>query len=54
MGLAICRAIVTAHGGRIWAEARDGGGTCFKFVLPVEGLPPMVDESAEAREELDA
>jgi PAS domain S-box-containing protein len=34
MGLAINRAIVEAHGGRIRAEARDGGGTSFVVGLP--------------------
>jgi signal transduction histidine kinase len=33
MGLAIGRAIVEAHGGRLWAE--DGPGGCFRFTLPV-------------------
>lgn len=54
MGLAICRAIVTAHGGRIWAEAREGGGACFRFVLPVEGLPPAMEESTALLEEPNA
>lgn len=40
LGLAICRAIVAAHGGRIWAENRPGGGASFKFTLPIEGRPP--------------
>lgn len=35
LGLAICRAIVSAHGGRIWAENRSGGGAAFKFALPL-------------------
>ena len=34
LGLAICRAIVAAHGGRIWAENREGGGAAFHFSLP--------------------
>ncbi|HEX7380510.1 MAG TPA: sensor histidine kinase KdpD [Pirellulales bacterium] len=38
LGLAICKAIVTAHGGRIWAENRPGGGARFCFTLPIEKL----------------
>jgi len=34
MGLAISRSIIESHGGRIWATARDGGGTMFHFTLP--------------------
>jgi len=33
LGLSICRTIVEAHGGRIWVEARQGGGTIFHFTL---------------------
>jgi len=33
LGLSICRTIVEAHGGRIWAEARPGGGTIFNFTV---------------------
>jgi two-component system sensor histidine kinase KdpD len=36
LGLTICRGIVSAHGGRIWVEDRDGGGASFRFTLPVE------------------
>ena len=43
LGLAICRAIIQAHGGRIWAENRPGGGACFLFSLPLEGSPPTVE-----------
>jgi C4-dicarboxylate-specific signal transduction histidine kinase len=34
LGLAICRTVIESHGGRLWAEAREGGGACFHFRLP--------------------
>jgi signal transduction histidine kinase len=34
LGLAICREIVTAHGGRIWVEEGSGGGSRFVVILP--------------------
>ncbi|WP_321797392.1 ATP-binding protein [Caballeronia sp. J97] len=34
MGLSICRSIIEAHGGRIWAESPDEGGARLRFVLP--------------------
>lgn len=42
LGLAICRAIVEAHRGRIWAEANVRHGAVFTFTLPL-GSPPPVD-----------
>jgi two-component system sensor histidine kinase KdpD len=47
LGLTICRGIVTAHGGRIWAERRPGGGTVLRVALPITGTPPqLVTEEA--------
>jgi signal transduction histidine kinase len=34
MGLSICRSIIEAHGGRIWASHNDGPGTILQFTLP--------------------
>jgi two-component system, OmpR family, sensor histidine kinase KdpD len=45
LGLAICRGIVMAHGGRLFVENRDGGGAEFKFQLPIDGEPPALNPS---------
>ena len=37
LGLAVSRGIVEAHGGRIWYEPAPGGGSLFRFTLPVSG-----------------
>jgi PAS domain S-box-containing protein len=34
MGLSICRSIIEAHGGRLWAEANEPRGVVFQFTLP--------------------
>ena len=40
IGLSICRTIVEAHGGRIWFDARESGGTAFHFTLPTGEAKP--------------
>ena len=42
LGLAICRAIATAHGGEISVHNREGGGAVFTVRLPITGTPPTV------------
>ena len=38
LGLAICRSIIEAHDGRLWATDAPGGGTEFRFTLPAGGV----------------
>jgi two-component system sensor histidine kinase KdpD len=47
LGLSICRAIVEAHGGRIWVDNLHGTGARFVFTLPL-GSPPDYEECPEA------
>jgi two-component system sensor histidine kinase KdpD len=48
LGLTICRGIIEAHGGRIWAENHSGGGAVFRFSIPLtEEQPPMATEDTD-------
>ena len=42
LGLAVCRGLVEAHGGHIWAENREGGGAIFQFTLPLAKTRELV------------
>jgi two-component system, OmpR family, sensor histidine kinase KdpD len=46
LGLAICRAIVSAHGGRIWAARDRPRGAAFHFTLPASDVPPSSPPAA--------
>ena len=43
IGLSVCRTIVEAHGGRLWAEPNLGGGSVFRFTLPVAEAAACTD-----------
>jgi signal transduction histidine kinase len=47
LGLYICRKIIDAHGGRIWAARRQGGGAAVSFTLPL--VSPSQPDPAEDR-----
>jgi signal transduction histidine kinase len=36
MGLSICRSIIHAHGGKLWAETNEPRGAVFQFTLPAD------------------
>jgi signal transduction histidine kinase len=36
MGLAICRSIIEAHGGRLWAAGHEPRGALFQFTIPAD------------------
>jgi PAS domain S-box-containing protein len=48
LGLAICQSIVSAHGGRIWAERNDPAGSRFQFTIPLT-VPSMAATSEPLR-----
>jgi C4-dicarboxylate-specific signal transduction histidine kinase len=49
MGLTICRSIIEAHGGRLWANANEPRGAVFQFTLPPEQHETLPAEGAGQR-----
>jgi signal transduction histidine kinase len=50
MGLSICRSIVHAHGGRLWADANEPRGAAFQFALPGAEKEAHESSSGDPRE----
>ncbi len=50
LGLAICRGIIELHGGQIEAENRPGGGTVFRFTLPLSATQPEIPPAEASTE----
>jgi signal transduction histidine kinase len=47
MGLSICRSIIEAHGGRIWAAANEPRGAIFQFTLPTQEESPAANQPSQ-------
>lgn len=54
MGLSICRTIVHAHSGRLWAEARPPRGAVFAFELPLGDEPFLRGAGGDTASKPDA
>lgn len=47
VGLSVCRGLIEAHDGRIWAENRQGGGAIFHFTLPLHRTQSVLEKTEE-------
>jgi signal transduction histidine kinase len=47
LGLTVCRRLVEAMGGRVWARPRDGGGLAVSFTLPLSKEAEAIAAQAE-------
>lgn len=54
LGLPICRGLVEAHSGRIWAESEPGKGSAFCFSLPIVPVPPSGEDEEDLASESGA
>ena len=52
LGLSICRSIIEAHGGRLWASTNEPRGAIFQFTLPAERQETVPDEHAAQAPEM--
>lgn len=50
LGLAICKGFVEAHGGKIWAANKKGGGVIISFTLPQEDQLPLGNQEGKGDE----
>ncbi len=48
LGLAICRGLVEAHGGRLWLDSQPGQGSAFYFSIPIARVAQLNEADAEA------
>jgi len=44
LGLSISRGIVVSHGGKIWVESKEGKGSMFRFILPIDAVVNMEEK----------